>query len=114
MPADNFTQKFIFHITYGINFQPKIAKLKNSIEVQKARTQDITLKISGIEAGVFARFCEEVGISNIQEYENCQVIAQEERKEKCLEYEKQIDHIYNNLKFEESRDTLSMCIISYF
>lgn len=46
-------------------------------------------------------------MKNIRQYEDRELRAQEERKQKRLEFQKQVNRITSNLEFEKSRDTLS-------
>lgn len=48
-----------------------------------------------------------VGVKNIRQYEDRELRAQEERKQKRFEFQKQVNRITSNLEFEKSRDTLS-------
>jgi structural maintenance of chromosome 1 len=73
--------------------------------------EEIKLKMNSVEDNVFSRFCKEIGVRNIRQYEDRELRAQEERKQKRLEYQKQINRITSNLEFQRSRDTQSKYII---
>lgn len=77
---------------------------------REQKIEEIKLKMNSVEDVVFAQFCQEIGVRNIRQYEDRELRAQEERKQKRLEFQKQINRITSNLEFERSKDTLSTFI----
>lgn len=69
--------------------------------------REITLHTDSVEDTVFSEFCQEIGVANIRQYEKGELNTMEERKQKILEFQKQIGMIMNNLEFERSNDTQS-------
>lgn len=74
---------------------------------RELQIEEIKVQMNSVEDVVFAQFCQEIGIRNIRQYEDRHLREQEERKQKRLEFEKQINRITSNLEFEKSRDTQS-------
>lgn len=77
------------------------------MQIREQQIDDIKMKMNNLEDDVFSRFCLEIGVRNIRQYEDRELRAQEERKRKRLEFEKQINRITSNLEFERSKDTQS-------
>lgn len=77
------------------------------MQIREQQIEEIKLKMNSVEDVVFSRFCQEIGVRNIRQYEDRELRAQEERKQKRLEFQKQINRISSNLEFEKSRDTQS-------
>lgn len=77
------------------------------MQTREQQIEEIKLQMNSVEDVVFSRFCQEIGVRNIRQYEDRELRAQEERKQKRLEFQKQINRISSNLEFERSRDTQS-------
>lgn len=90
-----------------IFLQPSIAEIEKTMQVREQQIEEIKLKMNNLEDVVFHAFCQEIGVRNIRQYEDRELRAQEERKQKRLEFQKQINKITSNLEFERSRDTQS-------
>jgi structural maintenance of chromosome 1 len=87
--------------------QPKIEEIEKTMQTREQQIEEIKLQMNSVEDVVFSQFCQEIGIRNIRQYEDRELRAQEERKQKRLEFQKQINRITSNLEFEKSRDTQS-------
>lgn len=93
-------------------FQPNTAEIEKIMQTREQQIEEIKLKMNSVEDVVFSSFCTEIGVRNIRQYEDRELRAQEERKQKRLEFQKQMNRITSNLEFERSRDTQSKyCII---
>lgn len=77
------------------------------MQTREQQIEEIKLQMNSLEDVVFSKFCQEIGVRNIRQYEDRELRAQEERKQKRLEFQKQINRISSNLEFERSRDTQS-------
>ncbi|XP_018576283.1 structural maintenance of chromosomes protein 1A isoform X2 [Anoplophora glabripennis] len=86
-------------------YGPQIEAIEKSMQTREQQIEEIKLKMNSLEDVVFSDFCREIGVRNIRQYEDRELRAQEERKQKRLEFEKQINRITSNLEFEKSRDT---------
>lgn len=94
-------------------YGPQIEAIEKSMQTREQQIEEIKLKMNSLEDVVFSDFCREIGVRNIRQYEDRELRAQEERKQKRLEFEKQINRITSNLEFERSRDTQSKCFVNY-
>lgn len=90
-------------------YGPQIETIEKSMQIREQQIEEIKLRMNSVEDVVFSTFCREIGVQNIRQYEDRELRAQEERKKKRLEFEKQINRITSNLDFEKSRDTQSKC-----
>ncbi|XP_018333295.1 structural maintenance of chromosomes protein 1A [Agrilus planipennis] len=88
-------------------YGPQIAEIEKTMQIREQQIEEIKLQMNTVEDRVFKKFCQEIGVKNIRQYEDRELRAQEERKEKRLEFQKQINRITSNLEFERSRDTKS-------
>lgn len=88
-------------------FGPNITEIERSMQTREQQIEEIKLKMNSVEDVVFSKFCQEIGVRNIRQYEDRELRTQEERKQKRLEFQKQINRISSNLEFERSRDTQS-------
>ncbi|XP_044268886.1 structural maintenance of chromosomes protein 1A [Tribolium madens] len=86
-------------------YGPKIEEIEKTMQTREHQIEEIKLQMNSVEDVVFSKFCQEIGIRNIRQYEDRELRAQEERKQKRLEFQKQINRITSNLEFERSRDT---------
>ncbi|XP_065161475.1 structural maintenance of chromosomes protein 1A [Atheta coriaria] len=86
-------------------YGPDIEDIERSMQVREQQIEEIKLQMNSVEDVVFSDFCQEIGVKNIRQYEDRELRTQEERKQKRLEFQKQINRITSNLEFERSRDT---------
>ncbi|KAF7267293.1 structural maintenance of chromosomes 1 [Rhynchophorus ferrugineus] len=88
-------------------YGPEVEAIEKSMQSRELQIEEIKLRMNNVEDDVFSDFCREIGVKNIRQYEDRELRAQEERKQKRLEFQKQINRITSNLEFERSRDTQS-------
>ncbi|XP_076763199.1 structural maintenance of chromosomes 1 [Xylocopa sonorina] len=88
-------------------FGPTIAAIEKTMAERDQEIQNIKEKMNNVEDDVFASFCEQIGVSNIRQYEERELRSQQERAKKRMEFENQCNRIYNQLDFEKQRDTES-------
>ncbi|XP_063536782.1 structural maintenance of chromosomes protein 1A [Cydia strobilella] len=87
------------------NFGPQIEAIERTIAARDAKIQEVKENMNNVEDVVFRRFCRDIGVANIRQYEERELRAQQERAKRRMEFEAQIDRIASNLEFERSRDT---------
>lgn len=87
--------------------EPTIAAIEKTMSERDQEIQNIKEKMNNVEDDVFASFCEQIGVSNIRQYEERELRSQQERAKKRMEFENQCNRIYNQLDFEKQRDTES-------
>lgn len=88
-------------------FGPAIAAIEKTMAAKDQEIQNIKEKMNNVEDDVFASFCEQIGVSNIRQYEERELRSQQERAKKRMEFDNQCNRIYNQLDFEKQRDTES-------
>ncbi|XP_012224977.1 structural maintenance of chromosomes protein 1A [Linepithema humile] len=88
-------------------FGPAIAAIEKTMSERDQEIQNIKEKMNNVEDDVFASFCEQIGVSNIRQYEERELRSQQERAKKRMEFDNQCNRIYNQLDFEKQRDTES-------
>lgn len=69
--------------------------------------QSLHNRINSVEDEVFADFCRQIDITNIRQYEECELRLQQERAISRLEFENQKNQIITQLEFERTKDTQS-------
>lgn len=89
------------------HFGPRMAEIERTMHDRDQHIEEIKVNMNTVEDVVFAEFCEQIGVKNIRQYEERELRMQEQRKQKRLEFQKQINRISSNLEFEKSRDTQS-------
>ncbi|CAK9796362.1 Structural maintenance of chromosomes protein 1A [Anthophora quadrimaculata] len=95
--------------------QNELALVENNIcaiteimEEEKQNIEDIKKSVMNIEDKVFKKFCRNVGIRDIRQYEQENLKLYEEQTIKKLELEEQYSRIKHLLDYEKSRDTESL------
>ncbi|XP_030369626.1 structural maintenance of chromosomes protein 1A [Scaptodrosophila lebanonensis] len=86
-------------------FGPQIAKIESRMQEREEKIQDIKENMNNVEDKVFAAFCRRLGVKNIRQYEERELVMQQERARKRAEFEQQIDAINSQLDFEKQKDT---------
>ncbi|XP_074113556.1 structural maintenance of chromosomes protein 1A-like [Cotesia typhae] len=88
-------------------FEPTIAVIEKTMTARDQEIQNIKEKMNNVEDDVFTSFCEQIGVSNIRQYEERELRSQQERAKKRMEFDNQCNRIQNQLDFEKQRDTES-------
>lgn len=78
------------------------------------KIQEIKENMNSVEDRVYADFCRRIGVANIRQYEERELVMQQDRAKKRAEFEQQIDRINSRLDFEKSRDTLSKILVKSY
>lgn len=84
---------------------PNISEIERRMMNRDAKIQEIKGKMNTVEDEYFKSFCKKIGVANIRQYEDRELVLQQERDKKLAEFEQQIDRINTNLDFERSKDT---------
>lgn len=69
------------------------------------KIQEIKQKMNNVEDHVYADFCKRIGVANIRQYEERELVLQQERAKKRADFDQQIDRIASRLDFEKTKDT---------
>ncbi|XP_063237395.1 structural maintenance of chromosomes protein 1A isoform X2 [Bacillus rossius redtenbacheri] len=91
--------------TKSDNFGPTIAEIERTMRARDQQIQEIKENMNNVEDKVFAKFCTQIGVENIRQYEERELRSQQERMKKRMEFENQRNRILNQLEFEKTRDT---------
>ncbi|ALC47438.1 SMC1 [Drosophila busckii] len=84
---------------------PKITEIERRMQEREEQIQEIKENMNNVEDKVFAAFCTRLGVKNIRQYEERELVMQQERARKRAEFEQQIDDINTQLDFEKQKDT---------
>ncbi|XP_055962977.1 structural maintenance of chromosomes protein 1B isoform X1 [Sorex fumeus] len=87
-----------------LNIESQCTMLSEGIKERQQRIEEFQEKIDKVEDDIFRRFCEEIGVENIREFEKKHVKQQQEIDQKRLEFEKQKTRL--NVQLEYSRNHL--------
>lgn len=67
--------------------------------------EEIKQKMNTIEDNVYADFCQKIGVTNIRQFEERELVMQQERAKIVADFDQQIDRITSRLDFERTKDT---------
>ena len=84
---------------------PNISEIERRMLNRDAKIQEIKGKMNTVEDEYFKGFCKKIGVANIRQYEDRELVLQQDRDKKLAEFEQQIDRFNTNLDFERSKDT---------
>ncbi|KMZ05456.1 structural maintenance of chromosomes protein 1A [Drosophila simulans] len=87
------------------DFGPKILEIERRMQNREEHIQEIKENMNNVEDKVYASFCRRLGVKNIRQYEERELVMQQERARKRAEFEQQIDSINSQLDFEKQKDT---------
>ncbi|CAE6414576.1 unnamed protein product [Rhizoctonia solani] len=82
---------------------PDVEQTKASHDSAAEQIEELSNAINEAEDGVFEAFCQEIGVSNIREYEEQQLKAQTEELETKMRFESQIARLSHQIAFEEDQ-----------
>ncbi|XP_018428105.1 PREDICTED: structural maintenance of chromosomes protein 1B [Nanorana parkeri] len=92
------------------NAECQFTMLTEELERHKVKTTDLQEQMNKLEDEVFRRFCEEIGVENIRDYEEEHVKQHQETDKKRLEFgnqktrlEIQVEYIHEQLKKEAEK-----------
>lgn len=89
---------------------PKVSEIERRMTNRDQKIQEIKENMNNVEDRVYADFCSRIGVANIRQFEERELILQQDRAKKRAEFEQQLDRINTRLDFERSKDTLSKYI----
>lgn len=84
---------------------PKIKAIEKRMAERDQRIQEKKSQMNSVEDRVYADFCKGIGVANIREYEERELVLQQDRAKKMSELEQQVDRISSHLDFERSKNT---------
>lgn len=84
---------------------PLIGRIERTMVERNQKIQEIKQKMNNVEDHVYADFCRRIGVANIRQYEERELVMQQERAKKRADFDQQIDRIASRLDFERTKDT---------
>lgn len=84
---------------------PKVKSIETRMADREIRIQEKKTQMNSVEDLVYADFCRRIGVANIREYEERELVLQQDRAKKMSELEQQIDRIASHLEFARSKNT---------
>ncbi|KAH8381877.1 hypothetical protein KR009_000701 [Drosophila setifemur] len=94
------------------DLEPKINEIERRMQNREEHIQEIKENMNNVEDKVFAAFCRRLGVKNIRQYEERELVMQQERARKRAEFEQQMDSINSQLDFEKQKDTRNNLLLS--
>lgn len=85
--------------------QPLVGKIERKMQERNQKIQEIKQKMNTVEDHVYADFCKKIGVSNIRQFEERELVQQQERAKTLADFDQQIDRITTRLDFEKTKDT---------
>lgn len=86
-------------------FEPRMVKVEATMNERGDHIKRLKDKMNTVEDEIFQQFCLQIGVENIRQYEERELLVQQERAKKRLEFENQKFRLQNQIEFERSRDT---------
>ncbi|KAF8680490.1 Structural maintenance of chromosomes protein [Rhizoctonia solani] len=90
-------------ITFEVEMALTVPQATVAHNSANEQIEELSDAINQAEDEVFAAFCQEVGVSNIREYEEQQLKAQTEELETKMRFESQIARLSHQIAFEEDQ-----------
>ncbi|WAR26953.1 SMC1A-like protein [Mya arenaria] len=88
---------------------PRMHQLEKQMNEREETIRVLKDRTNRVEDEIFEDFCAQIGVENIRQYEERELLVQQERAKKRLEFENQKFRLQNQIEFERSRDTLDKC-----
>merc|ERR1719445_837100 len=85
-------------------FEPEIREIETVLRERESEIETIKEKMNTVEDRIFSKFCSQIGVSNIRQYEERELKSQQDREKKKMEFENQTNRISNQLEYERRRE----------
>merc|ERR1719445_2134907 len=85
-------------------FEPEIREIETVLRERESEIETIKEKMNTVEDRIFNKFCQQIGVSNIRQYEERELKSQQDREKKRMDLENQINRISNQLEYERRRE----------
>merc|ERR1712241_1398879 len=86
------------------SFEPTIRSIDRDLKERAAEIEKTKSSMNTVEDRIFSKFCSQIGVSNIRQYEERELKSQQDREKKKMEFENQINRISNQLEYERRRE----------
>lgn len=82
-----------------------IGTIERRMAERNDKIQEIKQNMNTVEDHVYADFCKKIGVANIRQFEERELVQQQERAKIFADFDQQIDRITSRLDFEKTKDT---------
>merc|ERR1719228_693990 len=86
------------------NFEPTIRSIDRDLKERAAEIEKTKSSMNTVEDRIFSKFCSQIGVTNIRQYEERELKSQQDREKKKMEFENQSNRISNQLEYERRRE----------
>ena len=86
------------------SLSPKIQEIEKAMRERQTRIEDTKDKMNTVEDRIFKKFCSQIGVTNIRQYEERELKSVQDRAKKKMEFENQINRITTQLEYERKRE----------
>merc|ERR1712117_1017115 len=86
------------------SLSPKIQEIEKAMRERQTRIEDTKDKMNTVEDRIFKKFCSQIGVTNIRQYEEREPKSVQDRAKKKMEFENQINRITTQLEYERKRE----------
>merc|ERR1719225_1182799 len=95
-------------------FGPRIRIIEVSMEKRERQIDETKEEMNNVEDKIFGKFCKNIGVANIRQYEEKELKTQQDKEKKKFEYENQINRISNQLEYERKREDQLLANVQKF
>merc|ERR1712117_302452 len=86
------------------SLSPKIQEIEKAMRERQTRIEDTKDKMNTVEDRIFKKFCSQIGVTNIRQYEERELKSVQDRAKKKMEFENQMNRITTQLEYERKRE----------
>ena len=91
-------------VLFCFSFEPTIRSIDRDLKERAAEIEKTKSSMNTVEDRIFSKFCSQIGVSNIRQYEERELKSQQDREKKKMEFENQTNRISNQLEYERRRE----------
>ncbi|KRY14547.1 Structural maintenance of chromosomes protein 1A [Trichinella patagoniensis] len=85
-------------------YGPRIQEIENRMASRRSNILQNQSRMNQVADHVFADFCKSIGVLNIRQYEEREIRFQQDKKQKMMEFDNQIEKLKNELEYQKSDD----------
>merc|ERR1719273_1789700 len=85
-------------------FEPEISKIEKVLRERETEIEETKSSMNTVEDRIFSKFCSQIGVTNIRQYEERELKTQQDREKKKMDFENQTNRISNQLEYERRRE----------
>ncbi|KRX90380.1 Structural maintenance of chromosomes protein 1A [Trichinella pseudospiralis] len=85
-------------------YGPRIQEIEDRMTSRRHHILQNQSRMNQVADHVFADFCKSIGVLNIRQYEEREIRFQQDKKQKMMEFDNQIEKLKNELEYQKSDD----------